>query len=400
MNVLLFFLASISFSFSKSFGPHELALLAVERAPLIKMSVENTQVAKHQVSQNRLYSNPTLSVMGGSVKSGTQSGNALEFTLSQPIPWPGKRQAGINSAKILEKISAVDLEEAKLLVQHSASLLAIELAVLNELEKHHHDRKKRFSIIHRYLTSRPLPSPKQQLEKDLIETQINLVEAQMFDLETMKRNISEQLMFLTGQNQIEVRVPWDVQAPFPKNEYLSQLENNPRYQRSLKQVELAQGQVEEAQYLAKPDIVIGANYREERVVPVNRFLHAQVAVVIPIFDRNQHSVEMARAQVRMKEAGKMLTMNESVMELNQNYQKLISSYRSMEIFKIGKINKQEQRFHLAEDAFKKGRIDVLTFLETDTQIHEAVDAAYHSYLKYFTALSEINLLIGQKLEVK
>lgn len=400
MNIFLFIFVSISFAFTRSYGPQELALLAEERAPLIKMSLENAEAAKHQVSQTRLLSNPTLSVMAGSVKAGTQSGSALEFTLGQPIPWPGKRQAGINSAKILEKISEVDLEESKLLVHHSVSLLAIELAVMNELEKHHGDRKKRFSIIHRYLTSRPLPSPKQQLEKDLIETQINIVEAQMFDLEARKKTISEQLTFLTGQEQIEVKVPWVVVGPLPKNDYLVQLENSPRYQRSRKLEELAQSQIEEARYLARPDIVVGANYREERVAPVNRFLHANVAVVIPIVDRSQHSVEMARANARTKEAGKKLVMYESVSALNQSYQKLVSSYRSMEIFKIAKIKQQETRFKMAEDAFKKGRIDVLTFLETDTQIHEAVDVSYHSYMKYFTALSEINLLTGQKLEVK
>lgn len=155
MNIFLFILISISFAFTRTFGPEELAVFAEERAPLIKMSLENAQASKHQVSQTALLSNPTLSVMAGSVKAGTQSGSALEFTLGQPIPWPGKRQAGINSAKILEKISEVDLEESKLLVHHSVSLLAIELAMMTELEKHHGDRKKRFSIIHRYLTSWP-----------------------------------------------------------------------------------------------------------------------------------------------------------------------------------------------------------------------------------------------------
>ena len=321
MNIFLFILASISFAFTRSFGPQELAALAEERAPLIRMSLENVEASKHQVSQTRLLSNPTLSVLAGSVKAGTQSGSALEFTLGQPIPWPGKRQAGIKSAKILEKISNVDLEESKLLVHHSVSLLAIELAVLNELEKHHGDRKKRFSIIQRYLTSRPLPSPKQQLEKDLIETQINLVEAQMFDLESEKQNINDQLTFLTGQQQIEVKVPWDVLKPLSKNDYLRHLENSPEYQRSSKFEELAHSQIEEARYQAKPDIVLGANYREERLAPVNRFLHASVSVVIPIIDRSQHSVEMAKANARTKEAGTRMVMYELVSSLNQSYQR-------------------------------------------------------------------------------
>lgn len=401
MKILILFLIGLSSVHARLLTPSELARLAEERAPLIKMQIEGKASAHYQINQSKILSNPVLTIQSGKLKTGTQSGAVVDVTLNQPIPWPGKRYADINSAKILEKISDVDLEESKLLVNHSVALLGIEFAVISELEKHNKERKHRFSMIHRFLTSRPLASPKQMVEKNLIETQINLVESQMYDLETKKMSLKEQLTQFSGEVEPEVQVNWDqIPAPRPKEDFLTNLEDGPHYKKSKRMEDLARNRIEEAQYLAKPDILVGVNYRQENVAPTNHFYHANLAVVIPIVDRGQHTEEIARANARKEEANTKLTHLNAMAEINQEYQSLISAYRSTELFRISKLRKNEDQFHEAEDAFKKGRIDVTTFLQTDMQLHESIDLAFVSFIKYYTALSKLKMLSGQKLEIK
>lgn len=325
----------------------------------------------------------------------------MDVTVNQPIPWPGKRKAEVNSAKILERVSETDLMESKLLVHHSVTLLGLELASLVELEKHNKERKKRFSLIERFLRSRPLASPIQRVEKNLIETQLKLIETQMYDIETKKRSVTEQLKHLTGEEELSVTLSWvtDKNLP-PKESFRSRLHLGPDLKRSQNLEELAVNRVEEAKYLAKPDILVGANYRKENVAPVNHFYHANLSIVIPIIDRGQHSLEIARANARREEANKRLVEMNAFAALNRSYQALESAFESTKVFDIRDLKRGEENFREAEDAFRKGRIDVTTFLQSDMQIHESIDLAYLSLIKYYTALSEIKLLTGEKIVIE
>lgn len=397
---ILLFLFIPLFSEGRAYYPQEMADLAETRAPLIRMQLEGKSAATSQVGQSRLLANPVFALQAGSVRSGDQSGGVTDLTLNQPIPWPGKRFAAINSAKIMEKISDVDVEEAKLLVHHSVTLLSVEEAILFELEKHHAERKARFSTIQRFLSSRPMASPRQIVERDLIENQIRLVEGQMYEIETKRISLLNQLQALTGESDIEVKLNWRVLAGLPPKEaFEKDLVNSTAYRRSERMNDLAQNKIEEARYQARPDIVVGVNYRQENVAPTNHFYHANLAIVIPILDRGQHSVEVARAQLRREEANKKLVEISNYNQLGISYQSLVAAFRSTQLFKLSELPKVERRFLNTEDAFKKGRIDVTTFLQADFQIHESIDLAYYSYMKFYTALSEVKLLTGQKLEM-
>ncbi len=401
MKIFLFLLLTSSFSFAEVYTPSQIALLAEERAPLIKMHLEGTFVAASQISQARLLDNPIFTLQAGELRSAGMKGGVMDVTINQPVPWPGKRFAEINSAKLLRKISEVDLEESRLIVNHSVALLSIEYAVVSELVKHNQERKQRYAIIHKFLNSRPFASPRQVVEKNLIETQINLVESQMYDLETKKVSLGEQLKKLTGIDDLKVLVNWrQIASPPEKNYFASQLENGPDLKRNQKLEELAVNRVEEAKHLARPDILVGVNYRQENVAPTNHFYHANLSIVIPILDRGQHSVQVAKAEVRREAAKNSLVRMNAMNSLHQSYQALSSAYKSTEIFPISDLKKIDRNFKKAEDSFLKGRIDVSTFLQSDTQIHESIDLAYISFIKYFTALSELHLLTGKKLEIK
>lgn len=390
----------INSAFATTFSPKELSALAESRAPLIRMQIENQSAASRQISQSRTLGNPLLTFQTGSIKSSTQSGSVMDISLNQPFPWPGKRQAAIESSEALRRIADVDLEEAKLLINHTVTLLSLEYASLVELEKHHDDRRKRFSLLHKYLNSRPMASPKQIIEKNLIETQIKLVENYMNELVARKTTNLHQLKVLTGEQDISVKVYWDkIQQPLELNEYARFMENNPQLKRSNGLKAYAENRAEEAKFQAKPDILLGVNYRQENLAPVNHFYHAQVSVVIPILDHGQHSVEIARANVRKEEANYKLVSQETTNLLNAHYQELLAAHRSTVIFKISEVNKSEARFKDVENAFRLGRIDAMTFLQSETQAHESIDLAYTSYTKYYNSMAQIMNLTGQKLEL-
>ena len=131
------------FSFGATLSPYDLSVLAEERAPLIKAQIENKAVSESQISQSKLLPNPILTLQSGSIKSATQSGSVIDVTIGQPLPWPGRRDAQIDGARILGKVASMDVDQSRLVINHAATLLGIEWAILNELEKHNKKRRQR-----------------------------------------------------------------------------------------------------------------------------------------------------------------------------------------------------------------------------------------------------------------
>lgn len=401
MKWFIFLLFSVNSLFAKTVAPQELSLLAQERAPLIKMFLEQENVQKGELNQSRILANPVLTYQGGRLKSGTRSGQVTDLTLMQPIPWPGKRSASIKSQEFLSRIAQMDVNEAKLLLSHRVYLLAYELASEVEIEKHNKERKERFSLIAKYLSTRPLASPKQILEKDIIESQIRLLEKLMNQVTARKNGIRDELRLLTGLKELELNVDWErLPVSHQKEFYSNNLNEGWRLKKLNHNLLLSENRIEEARLEARPDIMVGVNYRKENIAPVNHFYHGQVAVVIPIVDRGQHSVQTAKAQVRKDEASIKLAMQENNAELGYSYEALEAAKNGLQLFPLSLKAKSEKRFKQAEEAFRKGQIDVMTFLQSDTQVHENIDLIYTSRVEYLSSLSRLEQLVGHYMEEK
>ncbi|WP_408095712.1 TolC family protein [Peredibacter sp. HCB2-198] len=425
MKFFILLLLSVNFLSAKTVNPRELSELAQERAPLVKIFLEQESMGQNQLKQSRVLANPILTYQGGRLKSGTQSGQVTDLTFMQPVPWPGKRSALIKSHEFLSRISQMDVAEARLSLGHRVYILAYELASEIEIEKHNKERKERFSLIAKYLSSRPLASPKQQLDKDIIESQIRLVEKLMNQVTARKNGLREELRLLTGLDSLDITVDWEkLPAPHPRDYYASNIGDGWRIKKLDQSVKLSENRIEEARLQARPDIMVGVNYRQENVAPVNHFYHGQVAVVIPIVDRGQHSVQTARAQLRRDEASMKLAVQETNTELASraqlrrdeasmklavqetntelaySYESLLAAKNGLSLFPMTLKHKSELRFQKAEDAFRKGQIDVMTFLQSDTQVHENIDLIYTSRLEYLTAVSRLEQLVGHYLEEK
>lgn len=386
---------------AKTVNPRELSELAQERAPLIKIFLEQESMGQNQLKQSRMLANPILTYQGGRLKSGTQSGQVTDLTFMQPVPWPGKRSALIKSHEFLTRINQMDVAEAKLSLGHRVFILAYELASEIEIEKHNKERKERFSLIAKYLTSRPLASPKQQLDKDIIESQIRLVEKLMNQVTARKNGLREELRLLTGLENLDIAVDWEkLPTAHQKDFYASNIGDGWRLKKIDQNLKLSENRIEEARLQARPDIMVGVNYRQENVAPVNHFYHGQVAVVIPIVDRGQHSVQTARAALRREEASMKLAVQETNTELAYSYESLMAAQNGLSLFPLTLKRKSEIRFQKAEDAFRKGQIDVMTFLQSDTQVHDNIDLIYTSRLEYLTAVSRLEQLVGHYLEAK
>jgi hypothetical protein len=348
MNILiLFFLNALCFG--KTVSVSELMKLAENYSHQIKAQGFSIEANESSLGQSRMIANPFFSLQSGSLKSGTQSGAVTDFTLSQPLPWPGKRKTRIQFQDFLLNLSKFEKIEADLQIRHRIYVLSAELAALQELESHYSERKRRFGLIEKSLRSRPLASPKQQVDRDLIESQINLLEKGMIDLLARKEAISWEIKIFTNSDFKQVFFSWDsLPSILEKDDFINSVMNSPRYRKWVIQSKIAQNRIEQARLEAKPDILVGVNYRQENVNPVNYFYHGMVSVVIPILDRGQHSVQVAKAEKRRTDALRSLEEDQILSMIHQSFSEYEGSKKATEVFRLKNLSQLENKFSEAE----------------------------------------------------
>lgn len=372
--------------------------LSLERTPYLRAYAHGIEVATSQKKQAQILANPILTVQSGSIKAGSDRGSVVDVTLNQPFPWPGRRAARIKVQDHLQKISELDLEEARLEMAHRVFNLCGEIAFLSELETHHGERGHRFNLILKYYNSRPIVSPAERVERNLIEAQIKIIGRSMLALSAEKANLLSELELLSGVRDPKIHFDWD-KLPAPPQLSSEGLKDNMKARRAALMKDLSSAEVDTARFEARPDIILGMNYREEATRPANHFYHAQVSLVIPILDRGQHSIETARARLRRVEAESRALSMETENELEQVKRNLQLHWKAIELFPMKQKHEAEASFIQAEEAFRKGRVNASLFLQTDTQFHEIIDQIFTSRLDYYAQWSQLRKMMGQYPEI-
>ena len=212
----------------------------------------------------------------------------------------------------------------------------------------------------------------------------------MNEASARRRGLEKELQILTGLSEVKVEVDWSkLPSPHETSRYLKEYSESISFKKMQEEKKISENNIESARLEARPDILVGVNYRQENVNPSNQFYHGQVSLVIPLIDRGQHSVQRARAELRKTEAQLLLLEHTTRTEISYLIEQMVLAKKNLEVFPLSLQVQSESRFHKALDAFRKGQIDVMTFLQSDTQVHDNIHHVFSSRLAYLTTLSQL-----------
>lgn len=378
----------------------ELIQLTQERAHYIELIRQESHAYDAQVRQAGTLANPNVLLQLGQIESGGPRGDVIDITLTQPLPWFGKRQALIEKQESLKKLGLLEGKQSELGLEHYVLRLALRIAALKELTGHAMERRRRFELLRQSLIARPQLSPIQRVEQGLIENQLRVLERGIVMLESEHRTLSRTLTHWLGR-EFELELDWSRPPVIGKLEDWEQklIAESPEYKRRQFNQESLQAELKSAELQSYPDWQFGVNYRQEQLAPQNNFYHAVVGLTLPLFDRGQHHEQRLRAEMKVNEARFSLTQLRLKEQLVSAFERAQSQIRLMKTFNMELINKSERQFKEAENEFRKGRIDAPTFLATDNQIHESIDTAFQTTIDAIEAHNQLRLIVGLSPEI-
>ena len=340
------------------------------------------------------WENPSLGLELGKKTAEGESGTVYGLSLSQIISLPGKKEIMSGIARLEANKAALGLDELKLFIRYEVVRLSYEYMIIYERTRHMRERLGRLRLVNSYMQGRLLVSPQKIVEKSIIQSRIAILEKELAGVKTSLKTAFSKLNIYASLKDVqppEIELSWFRKSPpVSRDDFMEGAMKNSFLLR-VQQTELAAAEKNAALAGAQvyPDIGISVFYQKDTTDAGERTIGGGVSFPVPLLSQNRHAVRQHEARFKSEEL--MLrhlrnTVKEQMKGLFARYEYAASM---LEKFPLAMMNTLEQSMRYADREFRRGRVQMVTYLEMDTQTHEMVESIYESQMelvRVYTAL--------------
>jgi outer membrane protein, heavy metal efflux system len=317
---------------------------AKENNPTLRQAEAGIRVAQSRTQQAGLYPNPSVGYSGDEIRGGEIHGGKQGFFVQQTIVTGGKLGRAREVMKKEAKLAEIEAEEQKLRVETSIKMAFYRVLAAQEMADSRADLAR---IAEQFVeTEKRLQNTGQADETEVLTAE---VEAQRTRLSArMKENTLREewrsLAAVMGRPDLPLQtVAGDLEHGWPQLDELQVEEaiatQSPAVRIATTAGEQAEAELARAQREKMPDINAraGLAYNHELLngapLATGWQANAELAVEIPIFNRNQGNVSAARAEIDRASAEKQrvaLTLREraaAVVDQYANARLMAEQYR-------------------------------------------------------------------------
>ncbi len=366
---------------SRSYRLEELLGVALESNPGLQEAASLVMRGRGLQTTASAYPNPSIDGTFGPGRTRESLGNIQFFergvTVSQPLEWPGMRQARQRAAEAglagfeasadatrLNVLADVKIAFYQLLLaQRNAQLITEALAIVQDF---HRSVKARVDAGQ----ARPFETLKANVEvqkvgNDLNHAQHTLVVAR------------SRLNALTGG---VLGKHFDVQGDFVSSRPELNLEDlitramdqHPTVHRIRKEIERAGHSVVQERQSLIPFVTVSGLFHQEAAETA--YL-ARLSVPIPLWYRRQGEITVALSAKERAEAEQVRTQNDLVTAITESVEEAHAAQDQIEVFEKGLLKQAEETLRIAKISFQQGAASLLEFIDAQ-RVHRQMLLEY------------------------
>jgi cobalt-zinc-cadmium efflux system outer membrane protein len=282
--------------------------IASESNPTLRQAEAEIGAAKARQQQSGLYPNPTVAYTGDEIRGGSVGGGKQGFFVQQTVVTGGKLGLSREVFGRDVKLAEIEAEEQKMRVQSAVKMAFLRVLAAQELL----DARRDIAVIAQdgAKTQRRLMNTGQADETEVLEAE---VEAQRMRMgarmqENTLREEWRSLAAVIGQPDLPLTtVAGDLEKEWPEVNEEEAVDTIAKESPAVRIADVAEARAQSILARAKresiPDVQVrgGMEYNHELLgsVPFAKGWEgiAEVAVQIPLFNRNQGNVGAARADI-------------------------------------------------------------------------------------------------------
>lgn len=345
--------------------------IALRKNPELTALALELDAAEAREKQAGLWSNPRFEAESENFSGDNPGFNRAEntFTIAQPFLMGGKIKLRKNIAEKEKEILRFNYETKKIDL-----ILKVEEAVYDILLAQKNlafamEAQKIAKDIYDFNLERVMD--KDSTTQLLLSAEIELSQADLEvlnakkNLEIAKRNLTN----LWGEPEIligECKGSLDRKFNVPKYNELKRLflENNPEIKTIKVQAEKGNFLLRFAKAERIPDVELGLGVRRFEEDETYSFV-AGISVPLPLFNRNQGSIQEALVNVKKVEVDGNKVINSLILELNEAYRTFQTTMHQVNVFKETILPKTERYFTLTKKGYNEGAFEYLEVLDAE-----------------------------------
>src|SRR5258708_21713348 len=282
--------------------------IAMESNPTLRQAEAEIRAAKARQQQSGLYPNPTVAYTGDEIRGGSVGGGKQGFFVQQTVVTGGKLGLSREVFGKDLKLAEIEAEEQKMRVQSAVKMAFLRVLAAQELL----DARRDMATIAQDAaeTQRRLMNTGQADETEVLEAEVGAQRTRMRARmqENTLREEWRSLAAVIGQPDLSLTtVAGDLEKGWPEVNEEQTVEAIAKESPAVRIADVAEARAQSILGRARretiPDVQVraGMEYNHELLgsVPFAKGWEgiAEVAVLIPLFNRNQGNVAAARADI-------------------------------------------------------------------------------------------------------
>lgn len=352
----------------------QVVALALKENSLLGAQDARVEEKRLTAAQGRAWSGPAAGILAGRTKQTGTSGSRVEFSFAQPIPLTGL--PGLRG-RLLE------LETDAWRVQRDASEVAVTLGVAQGAYEYAANRRKaafsagrrkRFELIESYLAGREFPTPQRKAESRIVSNRVKNLVAEAIQSEAASKTAIEKLKVHVplGEGYPEVDVPWlsGGRSVDGKEWTAVALAQNPDLRLLRLTVEGAGLEKTRAHREGLPDASLVATYEKGQADIIGTSYGLGLSFGFPSWNRNRLGILSAEQRQLAEERQLSFAERRLRAELSRALVEYEAARQTVIKYPQNMLPELEEQLKDSDEGFRKGQVDLLTFLELDGSASE------------------------------
>lgn len=364
----------------------ELVRLALKDARLLEAQDARVEGARLSAAQARSWPGVSAGVLVGRTKQAQEQASRYEFSLAQPIPLSGRpRLLG----------ARLELESESLRLRRGASEVAITLAVAKGAYEYQANRRraafaeqrlKRFELVSSYLSGRLFATPQRRAESRIVANRVNNLVAEAIHSEAGYKASLEKLRAYVPLEQSrypDFETPWlsGQQAFDGKTLTEGALSGNPEVRERRLAVQGAHLDKRLASLERLPDTSLVASFETGRQDLIGTDYGLGLSLAFPSWNGNRAGVGAAEQRRFAEERELGYAERRLKAEIGEALVDYEAARQTVLKYPHGALTELEAQLEDADEGFRKGQVDLLTFLELEGSVAETFALAYDAQVE-------------------
>lgn len=376
----------------------QLIELAVSHSKQINFAELEAHSREKEASQAAVWENPTLD-LGTESKSET-GGSTRQWRVgaSQAINIPGKHALRGEVADADFRIAKLERGNTELVLRHEVFVKIFAFLAAEERATHAEERLLRFREVQTYIRSRTFASPQKRAEATIVTGKLMVLEKELLKFKTEAEVLWEDVnLYLGLTNRPKIRVQWFLEGKVFALESLKEKIDsaNPDLNRQKLVVEKSEMQLKLSRKDAWPTFTVSGSYADGIGFATEKIYGLGLSFHIPVFNSNSAGIQASQFRQQAEVLKLSFGRDRTLIRLKTALLRYETSRNSIQRLSVNRIGEIEKGMTMIDQGFRKGQIDLLTYIEADSQHSDSIEAIYAAQTEYASYLSNLLEIVGE-----